>query len=284
MRIDTFRASGAGGQHVNKTDSAVRITHLPTGIVVECQDDRSQHRNRAQAMAVLASRLVDRERRERQQKEAAHRKSLIGSGDRSERIRTYNFPQGRVTDHRINLTLYKIDAIMDGDLDELIGALAQEFQAEQLAALAGRGSVKPAPWLVTLRLALREFIAADADDVHRLDSDPRVVRFIGNGHGRRRAGDRHAVRADPAQLRDLPGPRQLARDAARHRRVRRLVHAQVFPADGDVEVGYRLLHDAWGRASPPRARPSSSATRSTTSDWIESSASRIAATARRSAC
>jgi peptide chain release factor 1 len=140
LRIDTFRASGAGGQHVNKTDSAVRITHLPTGIVVECQDDRSQHRNRAQAMSVLASRLVDRERRERQQKEAAQRKSLIGSGDRSERIRTYNFPQGRVTDHRINLTLYKIDAIMQGDLDELIGALAQEFQAEQLADLAGEAS------------------------------------------------------------------------------------------------------------------------------------------------
>jgi peptide chain release factor 1 len=136
LRIDTFRASGAGGQHINKTDSAVRITHLPTGIVVECQDDRSQHRNRAQAMSVLASRLVDKERRERQQKEAAHRKSLIGSGDRSERIRTYNFPQGRVTDHRINLTLYKIDAIMQGGLDELIGALAQEFQAEQLADLA----------------------------------------------------------------------------------------------------------------------------------------------------
>jgi len=137
IRIDTFRASGAGGQHVNKTDSAVRITHLPTGIVVECQDDRSQHRNRAQAMSVLASRLIDQERRERQQKEAAHRKSLIGSGDRSERIRTYNFPQGRVTDHRINLTLYRIDAIMDGDLGELHRALAQEFQAEQLAALAG---------------------------------------------------------------------------------------------------------------------------------------------------
>ena len=137
LRIDTFRASGAGGQHVNKTDSAVRITHLPTGLVVECQDDRSQHRNRAQAMSVLASRLLDRETRERQSKEAAHRKSLIGSGDRSERIRTYNFPQGRVTDHRINLTLYRIDAIMDGDLDELITALAQEFQAEQLAAIAG---------------------------------------------------------------------------------------------------------------------------------------------------
>ena len=137
IRVDTFRASGAGGQHVNKTDSAVRITHIPTGLVVECQDDRSQHRNRAQAMSVLASRLLDRQRQERQSKEAAHRKSLIGSGDRSERIRTYNFPQGRVTDHRINLTLYKIDAIMDGDLDEIVTALSQEFEAEQLAALAG---------------------------------------------------------------------------------------------------------------------------------------------------
>ncbi len=139
LRIDTFRASGAGGQHVNKTDSAVRITHLPTGLVVECQDDRSQHRNRAQAMAVLASRLLDKERQERQRKEAATRKSLIGSGDRSERIRTYNFPQGRVTDHRINLTIYKIDQIMDGDLFELTTALAQEFQAEQLAALGETG-------------------------------------------------------------------------------------------------------------------------------------------------
>jgi peptide chain release factor 1 len=139
LRIDTFRASGAGGQHVNKTDSAVRITHLPTGLVVECQDDRSQHRNRAQAMAVLAARLLDRERQERQRKEAATRKSLIGSGDRSERIRTYNFPQGRVTDHRINLTLYKIDQIMDGDLNELTTVLAQEFQAEQLEALGEGG-------------------------------------------------------------------------------------------------------------------------------------------------
>jgi peptide chain release factor 1 len=137
IRVDTFRASGAGGQHVNKTDSAIRITHLPTGLVVECQDDRSQHRNRAQAMAVLASRLLDRERQERQQKEASMRKTMVGSGDRSERIRTYNFPQGRVTDHRINLTLYRIDAIMDGDLDEITTALAQEHQAEQLAALAG---------------------------------------------------------------------------------------------------------------------------------------------------
>ncbi|MEP6702124.1 MAG: peptide chain release factor 1 [Betaproteobacteria bacterium] len=135
LRIDTFRASGAGGQHVNKTDSAVRITHLPTGLVVECQDDRSQHRNKDRAMSVLASRLLDQQRRAQQTKEAAERKSLVGSGDRSERIRTYNFPQGRVTDHRINLTLYKIDQIMDGDLDELTSALMAERQAEQLAAL-----------------------------------------------------------------------------------------------------------------------------------------------------
>ncbi|AZV92389.1 peptide chain release factor 1 [Kerstersia gyiorum] len=135
LRIDTFRASGAGGQHINKTDSAVRITHLPTGLVVECQDDRSQHRNRDKAMQVLAARLKDKEQRERQSKEAAQRKSLVGSGDRSERIRTYNFPQGRMTDHRINLTLYKLSAIMEGDLDELTGALLAEHQAEQLAAL-----------------------------------------------------------------------------------------------------------------------------------------------------
>jgi len=136
LRIDTFRASGAGGQHINKTDSAVRVTHIPTGIVVECQDDRSQHKNKAQALAVLAARIKDKQLREQQAKQAATRKSLIGSGDRSERIRTYNFPQGRVTDHRINLTLYKIDQIMDGALDELIGALMAEHQAEQLAAMA----------------------------------------------------------------------------------------------------------------------------------------------------
>src|SRR5208283_1671970 len=135
LRIDTTRASGAGGQHVNKTDSAVRITHMPSGIVAQCQNERSQHKNKAMAMKILKSRLLDRERQQRQQKEAATRKSLIGSGDRSERIRTYNFPQGRVTDHRINLTLYKIDQIMDGDLFELTQALAQEFQAELLAAL-----------------------------------------------------------------------------------------------------------------------------------------------------
>jgi peptide chain release factor 1 len=136
IRIDTFRASGAGGQHINKTDSAVRVTHLPTGIVVECQDDRSQHKNKAQALSVLAARIKDKQMRERQAKEAATRKSLIGSGDRSERIRTYNFPQGRITDHRINLTLYKIDQIMDGELDDLISALVAEHQTEQLAALA----------------------------------------------------------------------------------------------------------------------------------------------------
>jgi peptide chain release factor 1 len=135
LRIDTFRASGAGGQHINKTDSAVRLTHLPTGIVVECQDDRSQHKNKAQALKVLAARIKDVQLREQQSKEAATRKSLIGSGDRSERIRTYNFPQGRMTDHRINLTLYKLDFIMDGDLTDLTNALAAEHQAELLAAL-----------------------------------------------------------------------------------------------------------------------------------------------------
>lgn len=133
LRIDTFRASGAGGQHINKTDSAVRITHLPTGMVVECQDGRSQHANKAQAMKVLAARLNDKQKREAAARESAERKSLIGSGDRSERIRTYNYPQGRVSDHRINLTLYKIDSIMDGDLDEIINALLTEHQAELLA-------------------------------------------------------------------------------------------------------------------------------------------------------
>ncbi|HWV17683.1 MAG TPA: peptide chain release factor 1 [Rhodocyclaceae bacterium] len=136
LRIDTYRASGAGGQHINKTDSAVRITHIPTGIVVECQDDRSQHRNKAQAMSVLAARINDAQQHAQQQQIASTRKSLVGSGDRSERIRTYNFPQGRVTDHRINLTLYKIDMIMDGDLDDLVNALTAEHQADLLAALS----------------------------------------------------------------------------------------------------------------------------------------------------
>ncbi|HNG78540.1 MAG TPA: peptide chain release factor 1, partial [Burkholderiaceae bacterium] len=135
LRIDTFRASGAGGQHINKTDSAVRITHLPTGLVAECQDDRSQHRNKAKAMAVLAARLRDKDRIERQARDAATRKGLIGSGDRSDRIRTYNFPQGRLTDHRINLTLYKLGTILEGDLDEVIAALKAARAAELLAEL-----------------------------------------------------------------------------------------------------------------------------------------------------
>jgi peptide chain release factor 1 len=135
LRIDTFRASGAGGQHVNKTDSAIRITHLPTGLVAECQDDRSQHRNKAKAMAVLQARLRDRERAARDAKEAATRKSLVGSGDRSDRIRTYNFPQGRLTDHRINLTLYKLGAIMDGDLTDVVQALQAAQAQQQLASL-----------------------------------------------------------------------------------------------------------------------------------------------------
>jgi peptide chain release factor 1 len=136
LRIDTFRASGAGGQHVNKTESAIRVTHLPTGIVVECQDSRSQHKNREKALSVLAARIRDKQMSEQQAKTASTRKLLIGSGDRSQRIRTYNFPQGRVTDHRINLTLYKIERIMDGELDELLDALAAEHQTEQLSALA----------------------------------------------------------------------------------------------------------------------------------------------------
>jgi peptide chain release factor 1 len=136
VRVDTFRASGAGGQHINKTDSAVRLTHIPTGIVVECQDGRSQHKNKEQAFRVLAARIRNKQEQEAHAKEASERKSLIGSGDRSDRIRTYNFPQGRVTDHRINLTLYKIAAIMDGDIDELADTLTAEHQAEQLAQLA----------------------------------------------------------------------------------------------------------------------------------------------------
>jgi len=139
LRIDTFRASGAGGQHVNKTDSAIRITHLPTGLVAECQDDRSQHRNKAKALQVLVARLREKDRSERAAKEAATRKGLIGSGDRSDRIRTYNFPQGRLTDHRINLTLYKLGAIMDGDLGDVVVALQGARAAEQLAQLESGG-------------------------------------------------------------------------------------------------------------------------------------------------
>jgi len=136
IRVDTFRASGAGGQHVNKTDSAIRITHLPTGLVVECQDGRSQHKNKAQALSVLKSRLLAAQEEKAHSEQAEERKSLVGSGDRSERIRTYNFPQGRMTDHRINLTLYKLDEIMQGDLNQLLTPLNSEYQADQLAALS----------------------------------------------------------------------------------------------------------------------------------------------------
>jgi peptide chain release factor 1 len=135
IREDTYRSSGAGGQHVNKTDSAVRLTHLPTGIVVECQDERSQHKNRARARALLAAKLLDAERQKQAREQAAQRKSLVGTGDRSERIRTYNFPQGRITDHRINLTLYKLIDVIEGHLDPVIEPLVQEHQAEQLASL-----------------------------------------------------------------------------------------------------------------------------------------------------
>ena len=135
LRIDTYRSSGAGGQHVNKTDSAIRITHLPTGIVVECQDERSQHKNRSRAMSLLKARLMAVEREKRDQAEAQSRRLQVGSGDRSERIRTYNFPQGRVTDHRINLTLYKLADVMNGELEPVIGPLQQEYQAEQLARI-----------------------------------------------------------------------------------------------------------------------------------------------------
>ena len=135
LRIDTYRASGAGGQHVNKTDSAVRITHLPTGIVVECQDERSQHKNRARAMSLLQAKLLSSAQDRQAEEQAQERRNLVGTGDRSDRIRTYNFPQGRITDHRINLTLYKLAEVMEGDLGAVIGPLRQEYQADQLAAL-----------------------------------------------------------------------------------------------------------------------------------------------------
>ena len=140
IRIDTFRASGAGGQHVNKTDSAIRITHLPTGVVVECQDDRSQHKNKAKALNHLQTRLLDDEQQKQHQEQSDQRKSLVGSGDRSERIRTYNYPQGRVTDHRINLTLYKLPEVIEGDLAQIIEPLLREHQTNQLADLASSSS------------------------------------------------------------------------------------------------------------------------------------------------
>ncbi len=136
LRIDTYRASGAGGQHVNKTDSAVRITHIPTGVVVECQDERSQHKNKARAMSLLQARLMSAAQDQQAAAQAEERRSLVGTGDRSDRIRTYNFPQGRMTDHRINLTLYKLEEVMEGDLDAVVEPLRQEYQADQLAALA----------------------------------------------------------------------------------------------------------------------------------------------------
>ena len=136
LRVDTFRSSGAGGQHVNTTDSAVRLTHLPTGIVVECQDERSQHKNRARAISLLQSKLLSIEQESHRASQASERRLLVGSGDRSERIRTYNFPQGRITDHRINLTLYRLDEVVGGELDSLISPLRQEHQADLLAAMA----------------------------------------------------------------------------------------------------------------------------------------------------
>ena len=138
LKVDTFRASGAGGQHVNKTDSAIRITHLPTGIVVECQDERSQHKNRARALSLLKARLLDEERARQTAEQAQSRRLQVGSGDRSQRIRTYNFPQGRLTDHRINLTLYRLPEIVDGDLDAVIDPLQQEYQADQMQALTAQ--------------------------------------------------------------------------------------------------------------------------------------------------
>jgi peptide chain release factor 1 len=140
LKVDTFRASGAGGQHVNKTDSAIRITHVPTGIVVECQDERSQHKNRSRAMSILQARLLEQERRKQREAEAASRKLQVGTGDRSERIRTYNYPQGRVTDHRVNVTLYKLDQVMEGKIDEFVQALTAADQAELLAALSTASS------------------------------------------------------------------------------------------------------------------------------------------------
>jgi len=139
LRIDTYRASGAGGQHVNVTDSAVRVTHVPSGIVVECQDERSQHKNKAKALALLQARLLAHEKEKQQREQAQTRRNLVGSGDRSERIRTYNFPQGRITDHRINLTLYKLDDVMEGALEQIIEPLIREHQADQLAALGENG-------------------------------------------------------------------------------------------------------------------------------------------------
>jgi peptide chain release factor 1 len=205
VRVDTFRASGAGGQHVNKTDSAVRLTHAPTGIVVECQDARSQHKNREQAWRILAARIKDKQAREQQAKEARGRKGLIGSGDRSDRIRTYNFPQGRVTDHRINLTLHKIDAIMDGDLAEITAALAAEHQAEQLASLAQNANADG---------------QVRARGPHAVDGPHRRRRHHVRGAGREPRVDRR--QPDAAPHRDGRRAHRHARRAARPRAAGRL--------------------------------------------------------------
>ena len=166
LRVDTYRASGAGGQHVNKTDSAIRLTHLPTGIVVECQDERSQHKNRARAMSLLQAKLLEMERQQQASEQAETRRNLVGSGDRSERIRTYNFPQGRVTDHRINLTLYKLDDIVAGNLDQVIDPLINEYQADQLTALAGGVICR---FVITCALCAEKL--AQVSDSPRLDAE-----------------------------------------------------------------------------------------------------------------
>ena len=249
IRIDTFRASGAGGQHINKTDSAVRITHLPTGLVVECQDDRSQHRNRAQAMAVLASRLLDREVQERQKKEASMRKSLVGSGDRSERIRTYNFPQGRVTDHRINLTLHKIDAIMDGDLDELDDG-ARAGTPGRAARGAGRRQMKK---------AIRSGAVAP-------DAAPRHARV-------RRRGLRRSLAARPRPAGDALHRQRQAADARARRGNARAHHPLSDPLSRPRRTGTRRAatparSSAGSRSSTRGSRPTSrSATRLLPDAW-----------------
>ena len=267
----------------------MRITHLPTGIVVECQDDRSQHRNKAQAMAVLAARLTTSERRERQRKEAATRKSLIGSGDRSERIRTYNFPQGRVTDHRINLTLYKIDTIMDGDLDELIAALgagapgraAGRARRSRTEGGGSRASACSTP--SALRLA-RVPCRGYAEQLYRLDSDPRVMRYIGDGSVGTRASVAGSVARAMKYYRVYPG---LGVWPAEVRATGAFIGwfcLKYVPATVEVEVGYRLLPRRGDAATRPRARGRWCATDSPIWVCIGSSASRIPTTSRRSAC
>ena len=238
LRIDTFRASGAGGQHINKTDSAVRVTHLPTGIVVECQDDRSQHKNKDRALKVLAARIKDKQSHEQHAKEAATRKSLIGSGDRSERIRTYNFPQGRMTDHRINLTLYKLDAIMDGDLDELIGALVERASGRVAGGARGCGVTTVAD--TAARVAARR--AGNADSA---DTRARLAAH-GTDHARSRTARRDRDRA-------ISGAGSAPRERRAHRATGRV--ARVFRAR--LRSDARRADSATGNrtAGGNRARP-----------------------------